>query len=278
MVARTIPQLLGDMPSGVLGGTSVADMHNLVHTMEARSTVSVKQFGAVGTEVDSSGIAARAAIDTQAFLDATASGASAIYVPTGSYYINPNVWSLPTRTKVFGDGTTSRIVKAGSGWLLDISGFGNFVQGTQTRNNGCILRDIYLNGASRSGPLLRTYYASEILLDKVRFAFNNGPAIDAVEWWDSRIMNCFLDWCGDENTENPAIYLRNSISTDPQVHGYSEDSTNAIYIYGTRIESFKSHAIKLGPSIMPGTDNISQIFITNCKLESHYVAGEFIKA
>ena len=283
MTAKTISQLKTAMPFNTPGGTTIQDMHDFVDTVEVRSRISVKQYGAVGTEIDSSdgpGRIARAAIDTQAFLDATAAadGTSTLYIPAGHYYINSNTWVIPTKLKIEGDGTNSRVVRRNSGWLLDISGFGDFVQGTQTRNNAVTLRDVQFHGNSNSGALLRIYYSSEVLIDKCKFAFTNGPAIDAVEWWDSRIQNCFFDWCGNENTENPAVYLRNAVSvTDTGVFGYSADSTNAIVITGCRFESFKSHAIKFNSTEAMGTDTLAQIFVTNCKFETHYLAGSPIK-
>jgi hypothetical protein len=282
MVAKTIPALLSDMPA-VPGGISAGDIINLVHTTEARSRISVKQYGAVGTEIDASdgpGRIARAAIDTQAFLDATAaaSGTSTLYIPAGYYYINSNTWVIPTRLKIEGDGTSSRITRRNSGWLMDISGFGDFVAGTQTRNNAVTLRDLQLHGSSNSGTLIRAYYSSEILIDKCKFAFNDGPAIDGVEWWDSRVQNCFFDWCGGSDTERPVIYLRNAVSvTDTGVFGYSADSTNAIVITGCRFESFSGHAIKFNSTEVMGADSLSQIFVTNCKFETHYLGGSILK-
>lgn len=292
MTAKSIPQLKTAMPFNSPGGTTIQDMHDFIDTVDARSFVSVKQFGAVGTEVissDTAGRTARALIDTQAFLDATAAanGTSCVYVPAGYYYVNANQWIIPTRMKVEGDGTLSRITKIGSGFLLDVSGYGDFIGGdadpndaypSQTRNNAVILRDLFFHGSDNSGPLLRTYYASELLIDKCRFAFNGGPAIDAVEWWDSRVQNCFFDWCGNENTENPVVYLKNSLAiSGPYFFGYSRDGTNQIYFTGCRFESFKSHAIKFNQTEAIGTDHLYGIYITNCKFETHYLAGSILK-
>ena len=277
MVARTIPQLLGDMPAGVPGGTNIGDMHNLVHTMEARTTFSVKQFGADGTQDSQS----TAEGDTAAFIAATAAaaatanGAGAVYIPAGVYHINPNQWAIPSKVKVFGDGYGTKVRKNGDGWLLDISGTGNWAAGTQVRNSYCIIRDIAFDGRDNDDCLLRIIYGSEVLIDKCRFSFNAGPAIDATEWWDSRVNNCFFDWCGDLN--NPSIRMRNSSNATVDALGYSEDSTNAIYLYGCRFESFKNGALWLDRGPVADLSSLSQIFMTNCKMETHYLAGSLIK-
>lgn len=273
MTARTPAQLKGDMPAGVPGGTNVADMHNLVDSMAARTTFSVKEFGAVGTDN-----IANAAADTQAFLDATAAaaasnpgGAGAVYVPSGVYYVNPNVWSIPSRTKVFGDGYTSKVRKAANGWLINISGTETFTG----RNSYCILRDLQLDGNDKTGAILQTYYGSEILVDKVRFYGNSGVAVDAVELWDSRFQNCFFDWCGTSTI--PAIQLRNSASETAGVFGYGTDCTNAVYFYGCRWESFKAGAILIERGTAANTDSPSQLFFVNCKMETSYLNGSLIR-
>lgn len=277
MTARTPAQLKTNMPSGTPGGTTITDMHDFIDTVDARTTFSVKEFGALGT-VDSQ---STAAADTAAFLAATAAaaalpnGAGAVYVPSGFYHINPNQWSLPSKMKVFGDGYASKIRKNGDGWLLNISGTGNWAAGTQVRNSNCIIRDLQFDGRDNDDCLVRIIYGSEVLFDKVRFSFNAGPGIDATEWWDSRINNCFFDWCGDIN--NPSLLLRNSSNATVDALGYSEDSTNAIYIYGTRFESFKNGALWLDRGPVVDNSPVSQVFMTNCKMETSFLNGPFIK-
>ena len=277
MTAKTIAQLKAAMPFNTPGGTTIQDMHDLLDTVEGRTTFSVKDYGAIGTDVQ-----ANAATDTAAFLAATAAAAAttnntgAVYVPSGVYHVNPNQWIIPERMKVFGDGYGSKIRKNGNGWLLDVSGntWMSDTDPVQERNSYTILRDLAFDGKSNNDCLLRTYYASELLIDKCRFTFNDGPAIDAVEWWDSRVQNCFFDHCGDAT--NASVRIRNNSSAVTTDYGYSNDSSNAIYFYGCRWESFIGGAIwiETGPE---ENDHISQMYFTNCKCETDFFAGPIIR-
>lgn len=272
MVAKTIPQLKTDMAIGVSKSISATDIHNFIDAMGNRTTFSVKEFGAIGTDV-----AGNAAVDTAAFIAATAAaaasnptGGGSIYVPAGTYYINSNEWILPERTKVFGDGYSTKIRKATNGWMVDVSGVESFVH-----HSYFVFRDIYFDGNDKTGSVIQAYYTSELLVDRCRFYGTAGPAVDAVELWDSRFQNCFFDWCGTATL--PAFYLRNGTTATAGQFGYGTDCTNAVYFYGCRWESFKNGAVWMEHG--PGSDNsaLSQIYFTNCKCETHYLNGPVIK-
>jgi hypothetical protein len=270
------------MPSGVTGGTTISDMHDFIDTVAGRTCFSVKEFGAIGTEVTVSGDKpARATIDTQAFLDAIAAaaaspgGGGAVYVPSGHYYITANTLILPEKIKIFGDGWNSIIRKQGSGFLLDLSGFGDWTTGQQERNGDSVFRDLCFHGQDNTGSLLRTVFASSVLIDNCKFMNNSGNGIDAVEWWDSRVMNCFFDWCS--TTTEYCVRLRNSMSETSGTFGYSADSVNANYFYGCRFESFKAGAILIEQGTAANNDNPSQMFFTNTKCETTFFAGPVVK-
>lgn len=65
MVIKTPTNLKADMPVSTIGGTTVQEIHNIVETFDARTPVSVMEFGATGTGDDHDDTTAiQAAIDT----------------------------------------------------------------------------------------------------------------------------------------------------------------------------------------------------------------------
>ena len=90
------------------GGTTIQDMHDLLDTVEGRTTFSVKDYGAIGTDVQ-----ANAATDTAAFLAATAAAAA---TPPDSTSIALKSWS-PSQSCLRAGNKTSLIELASPGHL-----------------------------------------------------------------------------------------------------------------------------------------------------------------
>jgi hypothetical protein len=129
---------------------------------------------------------------------------------------------------------------------------------------------VVLDGADRRGPLVRCHHAHDLVFDNVWFRHNYGVALDAVELWDSRFLNCSWDWCSGTDGESPAVLMRNRERIDDS----SEGNTNAVYFVNCRWESFRDGALwltQIGPQTM------SQIHLVNCKMETSYVRGPFLR-
>lgn len=244
---------------GALGGAPLLGTASLAQPgggLPAR-VASPTQFGADGQERGD---------DTRAFEQAFEAGAGgAVVVPPGRYRIQPNRLKLPSRTALIGLGRSSVLVKAAPGVLLEISG-----AGTRDRVGGCLLRDIVLDGRRSGGVLLRTHHAHDLVLDNVWFRAHDGVGLEAVELWDSRFVNCTWDWCSGVGGDAPSVLLRNRL---PGTLGRG-DNTNALYFVNCRWESFRDGALWM---LQDGAQAMSQIHLVNCKMETSYVRGPFLR-
>ncbi len=202
---------------------------------------------------------------TQAFEKAIQHAAGgALVIPPGIFSVQGNYLTIPPNTSLLGFGRSSVLRRIGDGTLLNVSG-----KSSRERNGGCLLRDIVLDGNDRRGELIRCHYAHDLIFENVWSRRNFGVALDAVELWDSRFTNCTWDWCSGADGASPSVLLRNQEgATD------GGDNTNALYFTNCRWESFRDGALWLSES---GPRSISQIHLSNCKMETSYVRGSFLR-
>ncbi len=214
-------------------------------------------------------VAAPAAQDATARVQALIAQAAGgeVRLPGGTFAVRADALKLPSNTTISGAGRGTVLLRIGDGVLLDIRG-----RDTEHRVGGCIVRDITLDGNSGRGPLARLWHASDILFDNVWSRNNDDVALDGVELWDSRLVNCTWDWCSGKGRDAPAVLLRNAATASGQ--GWSEDNTNAVYFVNCRWESFHDGALWLQPG--RGHATLSQVFLVNCKMETAYVRGPFL--
>jgi Pectate lyase superfamily protein len=149
----------------------------------------VLDFGADPTGSSDSTTAIQEALNA-----ASAAGGGDAYAPAGSYLVTPPSATvpalvIPSNVTLRGDGIgASTLVKNGNGHLLDFSGPGPVSQDT----NYSVwqgLRELAINGNSKTGLLLRLYYLQFYYESDVYLYGNADVSVDMVQCWDSRIDN-----------------------------------------------------------------------------------------
>lgn len=227
---------------------------------DVRQVADLRTLGAVGDgRADDTPALARA------LATAAEQGGGAITLPPGMYSIRPNRLRLPQNTSLIGMGRASVLRRAGPGTLLDVSG-----SSTEQRVGGCLLRDLVLDGNSEAGTLLRAWHTHDLVLENVWHRNNAGLGLDGAELWDSRFTNCTWDWCSGADGRSPAILLRDRPGRD----GPGGDNSNALYFVNCRWESFRDGALWFAQI---GRSANSQVYLVNCKMESSYVRGPFLR-
>lgn len=204
--------------------------------------------------------------DTEAFEQALEEGrGGAVLIPPGLWKLRPDRIRLPESTLLQGFGRSSIIQRSAPGTLFRISG-----TSTEDRLSGCLLRDLVLDGNRQAGTLVATNHASDLIFDNIWSQFNFGIGLDAAEMWDSRFFNCTWDWCSGRDGSSPAVRLRDRAGeADP-----SRENCNAIDFMNCRWENFRDGAMWMERL---GSASMSQIHLTNCKMEASLVRGPFLK-
>jgi len=209
--------------------------------------------------------------DTDAFLDALDHAAGgALLVPPGIFRVRADRVRLHPRTSLLGFGRSSVIRRIGDGTLVDASG-----ASASDRLGGCLVRDVELDGARRSGTLVRCHHAHDLVFDNVWWRDNVGigVGVDGVELWDSRFLNCTWDWCSGRDGASPSVLFRNRSGGASSGASSGGDNTNAVYFVNCRWESFRDGALWL---VKAGPASASQIHLINCKMETAFVRGPFL--
>jgi hypothetical protein len=266
----------------------------------ANAFVNVKDYGAVGDNSTDDYAAIQAAINAVPTVSWRNSNirAGVVFFPPGSYVCRTAL-TLP-QTYTADSAYQTHITLQGSGWrasqirrqnadnniLVDASGTitaGNVV----TRVIGFQMRDIGLNGADGTNPLLRQYYHMTGFIERCYFQSNNGPAIEGVEYQDSSIVRCWFDYCGgatDSNTAGTATgkesvrilsWADNAVSG---TFGYSTDNSNAIWFEGNHFTGLNTD--NRGQVVISSNGSGNQAhrctFINN-KIEQQEMGGNQVK-
>lgn len=218
--------------------------------------------------------------DTTAITNAVnavqAAGGGVVYFPAGTYMTNAITFNNGTTgyfgVRLEGDGTNcSTLKKIGNGDLLVMSGAVTDTTGA-THCRQCSINNMRLDGNSKTGTLLKLYYADNLYFMNVYMTNNLDICVDTTECWDSRFYNpiCVSNGSATANASTPNFYLRNSATASG--FGHSTDSVNQIHIVNARFENFTTGAIW----IQQGVSNSASpngFFITHIKMESSAING-----
>lgn len=239
-----------------------------------------QDYGAVGNGTTDDTAAVQAAINA-----VQSGGLGALYFP-GGYTFAVTPVSSTVAALTMNNGTTGykgvRLIgggndavtlkKLGNGPLLDMTGPASDTTGT-THCTYCSLESIHLSGNGFTGPLVRTYYADNLLFRNTVFANNADIMHDSAEFWDSRFYDCV--WLsGGSATANaltPNVLLRNSAAASGT--GFSASGvTNEIYFHGCRWESFHTGALWVQQGVSSSAQ-VTSVYVTDCKMESIVING-----
>lgn len=119
-------------------------------------------------------------------------GGGVVLLPAGTYLLTPvsatvPAVTVPSNVTIAGDGRGATVIlKGGNGPLLDYSGAGPNPQ-TASWNKHQGLRDLSINGNSKTGLLLRLYYVQFYYEENVYLHDNADVTVDMAQCYDSRI-------------------------------------------------------------------------------------------
>lgn len=250
-------------PAGQAIGNFVLSNDGVNLKWKADTVLDVTNYGARGDGVTDDTAAIQSAIDA-------AVNGGTIFLPRGVYMVT----GLTVRNKgtnILGDGRwATRIVRlSGTAPLINMSGTGTKIGHLRYAS----INNIMLSGNHMPGTIVRSYYADTCLYGQINFIHCVGRAIDFVEVWDTRFMECAWEDCG--SVSEACVLLRNS--TSPGTFGFSLDNTNQIYFTCCRWEGFRNGAIRLDGRFGGSTELLNGVFMVSCKMETLVAAGPFIQ-
>ncbi len=239
------------------------DGTNLVWT--TTKEINVLDFGAKGDGITDDTDAIQAAINSIG-----GSQGGTVNIPRGTYMIRGLVIAH-NGTRLIGESRWGTQLKRISGTkpLLDVSGTASMTGHLRY----ITVTNLTINGNNTRGTLLRSYYADSGIFADIHFVYCDGTAVDLIEAWDKRFLQCIWENCGSDT--EPAVLLRNSMPTGQ--FGYSDDNTNQVYFTGCRWESFRNGAIKMDGTANGSTRKLNGVFFTSCKMETRFCAGPVIQ-
>lgn len=230
---------------------------------KAATVLDATNYGAKGDGITDDTAAIQSAIDA-------AVNGGTVFLPRGVYMVTGLV-IRNKGTNILGDGRwATRIVRlSGNAPLINMSGSGTKIGHLRY----AAINNIMLSGNFMPGALLRSYYADTCLFGQINFIHCVGRAVDFVEVWDTRFLECAWEDCG--STTEACVLLRNS--TAPGNFGFSADNTNQIYFSSCRWEGFRNGALRLDGTFGESTEMLNGVFLTSCKMESLVAAGPFLQ-
>lgn len=250
-------------PAGQAIGNFVLSNDGINLKWRADTVLDVTNYGAKGDGVTDDTDAIQSAINA-------AINGGTIFLPRGVYKVT-GLTIHNKGTNILGDGRwATRIVRhSGNAPLITMSGSGTEIGHLRYAS----INNIMISGNFMPGPLVRSYYADTCLFGQINFIHCIGRAVDLVEVWDTRFMECAWEDCG--SATDACTVIRNS--TEPGTFGFSLDNSNQIYFTCCRWEGFRNGAIRLDGVSGGSTKLLNGVFMVSCKMESLVAAGPFIQ-
>ncbi len=256
------------------------DLYDAVNAVEGATfgyVYNVKTYGAVGA--DNNGNNDTAAIQ-EAIDDANAAGGGIVFFPAGSYRVDG--LTMYSNVTLLGAGMSASAIRRrtpSTGVPLITMAGTTPVLGSGAVSASPLLRasicDIQLSSNGLSGAIVRAYYASSILFSRVRFISGDiSSALEAVEFWNSRFMNCVFDGCGDAT--HPTVLLQNRATAVDGDAGYSSSNCTDIRFYGCWWRNSAGTMLELDGVSNSASRTMENIYVTSCKLTTDQFADPLI--
>lgn len=158
-----------------------------------------------------------------------------IFIPTGEYIINETIELLPNMV-LKGKSTRESILKAENCNCISINGESILKPNTKGHKQGINIYDISLYCEDQDFHIIQASACSHITFNNVYLFGSNRSAVDGVEFFDVRWINCWFYWCGDYEGNYPVLNFRNS-------HGYEYNNNH--FFYGCMFESNRGQILKI---------------------------------
>lgn len=175
-----------------------------------------------------------------------------IFIPKGEYYISETI-KIPAYVTLRGQHWRDSILKSNNCDLLNIEGDSILNSNGSGHVQGIVIDNISLYVQDQNYNIITAKAASHILFENVYFFGALKSALDAVEFFDVRWINCFFYWCGDSEGNYPVLNFRNELNYE---------YNNNHFFYGCMFESNRGQLLRID------AEHNTEFKFTNCKFEN----------
>lgn len=175
-----------------------------------------------------------------------------IYIPTGTYIINEPIELLSNMT-LKGKSYRKSILKGVNSGCLTINGESILKPNTKGHKQGINVNNISLYVEDESFHIIQVSACSHITFQNVYLFGTTKSAVDCVEFFDIRWINCWFYWCGDYEGNYPVINFRNE-------EGYEYNNNH--YFFGCMFESNRGQIIRID------AEHNTEFKFVSCKFEN----------
>ena len=175
-----------------------------------------------------------------------------IFIPEGEYIINEPIELLANMT-LKGKSYRKSILKGVNSGCLSINGESILKPHTKGHKQGINVKNISLYVQDEYHHILQASACSHITFENVYFFGTNKSAVDCVEFFDIRWINCWFYWCGDYEGNYPVFNFRNE-------EGYEYNNNH--YFFGCIFESNRGQIIRID------AEHNTEFKFVSCKFEN----------
>lgn len=175
-----------------------------------------------------------------------------IYIPSGTYIINEPIELLSNMT-LKGKSYRKSILKGVNSGCLTINGESILKPNTKGHKQGINVNNISLYVEDESFHIIQASACSHITFQNVYLFGTIKSAVDCVEFFDIRWINCWFYWCGDYEGNYPVINFRNE-------EGYEYNNNH--YFFGCMFESNRGQIIRID------AEHNTEFKFVSCKFEN----------